>query len=158
MSEKIYKIIKTVPGTVLIAIHPISNQQLTKLIHLTDRIPQQALPMDWALDVFLDSSLFNLYQRGVITFDDNESLLQAAIENNVYFGEALDFTPAAPDRPKKILEILKSGVRSNILSVIDEYGKDVVFDVAKANVNNLTHNVISMLEGIFKIQLVADGE
>lgn len=158
MSDRIYKLIKTVPNTVLMELHSISNRQLSKKIILTDRIPQQALPLDWALDIFLDSSLYEMYRRGYITFDDNESILKEAIAANVYFGDALDFTPAKPDQMSVVLKALNGGNRAEILKTIDTYGRDSVFSIAQANVNSLTHNVITMLEGIFKVQFTVDGE
>lgn len=158
MSDRIYKLIKTVPNTVLIELHSISNRQLAKKVILTDRIPQQALPLDWALDVFLDASLYDMYRKGYITFDDNDSIVKEAIAANVYFDDALDFTPAKPDKVETILKTLKVGNRSEILKTIDSYGRDSVLSVAQANIDSLTHNVISMLEGIFKIQFTADGE
>ena len=43
---KNFTIIKTVPGTVLFSIHPISNPSLTRIITLSDKNPKQALPVD----------------------------------------------------------------------------------------------------------------
>lgn len=158
MSEtKNYKLIKTIPGTVLFDIHPISNPMLTRRVVLTEQNPTQPLPLDWALGVFVDAGAYELYKTHAFTFDDN-SIVEEAFKAGVYFDDKLDFTPAKPDQEQYIFGILKSGNRQQILNVIDEKGKDVVKNVAIAKADELTQNVIRMLEGIFGIQLIIDGE
>lgn len=148
-----YIITKTSPNNVLFTLRPLSNTQLSKVIHLTDRMPKQALPEDWALGVFFDPDLYEMYKRGLFTFDKNDELVKAAIANNVYFDEVLDFTPAKETLERDVLTILKAGNRSNILKAIDKHGKDFVKDVAIANVSELTNAVTNMLEEMFKISL-----
>ena len=59
MSEnKFFKIIKTTPNQVMFILHSISNPSLSKLIRLTDRIPEQTVPADWALDLFLNEEIW----------------------------------------------------------------------------------------------------
>ena len=41
-----YIITKTSPNNILFTLRPLSNTQLSKVIHLTDRMPKQALPED----------------------------------------------------------------------------------------------------------------
>ena len=57
MSEaiKTFTIKKTVPGSVLFILSPLSNQALKKEVYLTERMPQQFLPLDWALGIFFDN-------------------------------------------------------------------------------------------------------
>lgn len=158
MSEvKNYKIIKTIPGTVLFDIHPISNPMLTRRVVLNDQNPTQPVPLDWALGVFAEPGVYELYKTHAFTFDNN-SIVEEAFKAGVYFDDKLDFTPAKPDQESYILGILKSGNRQQILNAIDEKGSDVVKNVAIAKANELTQGVIRMLEGIFKIQLIIDGE
>jgi hypothetical protein len=59
MSETIrtFTIKKTVPGTVFFTLSPLSNQGLRKEVYLTTRMPQQSLPLDWALGIFLNNTL-----------------------------------------------------------------------------------------------------
>ena len=71
-------------------------------------MPQQVLPLDWALGIFLDNSIYNLYKEGTFTFNDNEGIVKAAIEAGVYFDETLDFTPVKEDVTPKILKVLKN--------------------------------------------------
>lgn len=157
MSElKIFTIKKTIPGSVLFMLSPLSNQSLKKEIYLTSRMPQQILPEDWALGIFLDSSLYDMYKKGIFTFNDNDGVVKAAREAGVYFDEVLDFTPTE-DNTGKILKVLKSGVRSDILNVIKNYGDDLVKDVVIKYANDLTTGVISMLENHWHIQLTMDG-
>ena len=158
MSEiKTFTIKKTIPGSVLFNLSPISNQSMKKEIYLTSRMPQQNLPLDWALGIFLDNSLYDMYKKGIFTFTDNKAIVQAAIEAGVYFGEALDFTPVTEDATPRILKVLKGGVRADILKVIKEYGDDMVKAVVMKHANDLTTGVISMLENIWNIQLTMDG-
>ena len=159
MSEiKTFTIKKTVPGSVLFTLSPISNQTLKKEIYLTSRMPQQVLPLDWALGIFLDNSIYSLYKQGVFTFNDNEGVVKAAIEAGVYFDESLDFTRVKEDITPKILKVLKSGVRADIIKVIKEYGDDLVKNVVIQHANDLTTGVISMLENHWHIQLTMDGD
>ena len=159
MSEtmKTFTIKKTIPGSVLFTLSPLSNQSLKKEIYLTSRMPQQVLPVDWALGIFLDNTLYNMYKNGVFTFSDNEGVVQAAREAGVYFDEVLDFTPVKEDNTPKILKALKSGVRADILKTIKEYGDDLVKNVVVKYASDLTTGVIQMLENHWNIQLTMDG-
>ena len=158
MSElKTFTIKKTIPGSVLFILSPLSNQSLKKEIYLTSRMPQQILPEDWALGIFLDSSLYDMYKKGISTFNDNDGVVKAAREAGVYFDEVLDFTPTE-DNTGKILKVLKSGVRSDILNAIKNYGDDLVKDIVIKYANDLTTGVISMLENHWHIQLTMDGD
>ena len=157
MSEmKTFTIKKTIPGSVLFTLSPLSNQSLRKEIYLTTRLPQQVLPEDWALGIFLDSSLYDMYKKGIFTFNDNKGVVEAARNAGVYFDEVLDFTPAE-DNTGKILKVLKSGVRADILNAIKNYGDDLVKGIVISHANDLTTGVITMLENHWKIQLTMDG-
>jgi hypothetical protein len=159
MSEiKTFTIKKTVPGSVLFTLSPMSNQALKKEIYLTSRMPQQVLPLDWALGIFLDNSVYSLYKQGIFTFNDNDGIVKAAQEAGVYFDETLDFTPVKEDVTLKILKVLKSGVRADILKTIKDYGDDLVKNVVIQYANDLTTGVIGMLENHWHIQLTMDGD
>ena len=159
MSEavKTFTLKKVVPGSVLFTLSPLSNQSLKKEIYLTTRMPQQVLPLDWALGIFLDSSLYSMYKKGIFTFNDNAGMVQAAREAGVYFDEALDFEPISEDTIGKILKTLKSGVRADIMRSIRDYGDDLVRDVVIKHAQDLTTGVITMLENHWHIQLTMDG-
>lgn len=155
---KTFTIKKTIPGSVLFTLSPISNQSLKKEIYLTTRMPQQILPLDWALGVFLDNSLYSMYKQGIFTFSDNAAIVKEAREAGIYFDEALDFVPVTQDYTPIILKALKSGTRSDILKVIKDYGDDLVKNVVVQNAKDLTTGVISMLENYWHIQLTMDGD
>ena len=159
MSEtiKTFTIKKTVPGSVLFILSPLSNQALKKEIYLTERMPQQILPLDWALGIFLDKDIYSMYKQGIFTFSDNKGIVQAAREAGVYFDEVLDFEPVQDDITPKILKVLKSGVRGDILKTIKEYGDDLVKNVVIQYANDLTTGVVQMLENHWNIQLTMDG-
>lgn len=148
-----YIITKTSASDVLFTLHPLSNPMLSKKIYLTSRMPKQALPEDWALGVFFDVNLYNMYKKGIFTFDRNDDLVKAAIANNVYFDEVLDFTPAKESTNAEILAVLKAGNRNNILKAIEKYGEDKVKEVTIANIQELSNGVTSMLENLWKISL-----
>lgn len=159
MSEnKNFTIIKTVPGTVLFNLHPVSNPSLSRRILLTDQNPKQALPADWALGVFADPGVYSLYEKQAFTFDDNEGVVQAAFNAGVYFDDKLDFKPAPTDLTDVIFAILKSGNRASILKSLEDYGTEVVKSVAIAKADELTAGIVKVLENILKIQLTMDGE
>ena len=159
MSEiKTFTIKKTVPGSVLFTLSPLSNQGIKREVYLTTRMPQQVLPLDWALGIFLDNTLYNMYKQGIFTFNDNAAITLAAREAGVYFDEALDFTPVIKDVTPEILAVLKKGVRGDILKAITKHGDEVVKDVVIKHANELTTGVISMLEQHWKIQLTMDGD
>ena len=98
-----------------------------------------------------------MYKKGVFTFNDNSGIVQAAREAGVYFDESLDFTPAAEDTLGKILKVLKSGVRADIMKAIKDNGDDLVKDVVIKHAQDLTTGVITMLENHWHIQLTMDG-
>lgn len=162
MSEEIktknsFVIKKVTPNDVFFTLSPLSNSALRREIFLTKRQPNQNLPLDWALGIFINDALYRMYKQGTFTFDDNKALVRAAIDAGVYFDEALDFTPASEDQTLKIFEILKKGSRPEILKIIEQYGNETVKTVAITKANDLSVGVISLLENIFKIQLTMDG-
>jgi hypothetical protein len=149
MSDTIpmYTIIKTTPGNVLFFLSPLDNPGLRKEIYLTDRHPRQAVPQNFALDVFYDSGVFSLYKSGKFTFDKNDEIKKVAIENGTYFETDYDkFVPAVATKEQDILRILKSGRRVDITSTIKQYGKEEVTAVAFSHRGELTDAVIHMLE------------
>ena len=158
VENKVFRVKKTTPGTVLFTVHPISNPLLTRQIILTDRNPSQFLPLDWALGIFIDNGNYRLFKSGAFSFDNVDSLVKIAFEQGVYFDEKLDFTPAQEDNEKVILGVLNSGVRANIEKAIKDFGEQAVKQVAIAHVDELKAGVVRMLEGMFKIQLIVDGE
>ena len=82
MSEekKSFILKKTTAGEVFTYVSPMSNPTVSRVIHLTDRVPQQILPLDWALGFIIDQGNYSLYKKGYVTFDDNDSLAKAAID------------------------------------------------------------------------------
>lgn len=155
---KTFTITKTVPGTVLFTIRPVSNPSISRRIILTNQNPKQALPADWAMGVFADPGVYSLYQKKNFTFDNNDAAVKLAFEMGVYFDDKLDFEPAAPNRSEAIFATLQAGNRAAILKTIEEEGQEAVKDVAIARANDLTTSVVKMLEAIFKIQITIDGE
>lgn len=154
---KVYKMKKVIPGDLLIILHPLSNPMISREVFLTDRNPNQMLPLDWALGVFMDNGIYNMYKNGIFTFENNEALVKAAYEAGAYFDEALDFVPVKEDNSKIIFEILSSGNRAKIIKAIDDYGKESVLAVAVDKVESLSTGVVQLLESILKVQLTMDG-
>ena len=155
--RKQFVLIKTTPNDVLFTLRSVENPQLTRLVHLTAKHPQQPLPLEWALSVIADQTLYGMYKKGYFAFDDNDALVQAAYDAGYYFDNKLDFKPAKKEDDGLILSILKVGNRTKIESSMKEYGKDRVKDVAIAHVKELTQNVITVLEKMFGVQLTVDG-
>ena len=157
-APKIFKLQKTVPGNVLFTLHPVSNPALAKEIYLTNRQPSVMLPADWALGVFASDGLYTMYQKGVFTFDNNKALAKLAYDQSLFFSEDLDFTPIDSNNVEIIKNILKTGNRKAIEDAIEKYTKERVKEVAISCVKELSMGVVNMLEGIFHVQLVVDGE
>lgn len=157
-APKIFKLQKTVPGNVLFTLHPVSNPTLAKEIYLTNRQPSVMLPADWALGVFASDGLYTMYQKGVFTFDNNKALAKLAYDQSLFFSEDLDFTPIDSNNVEIIKNILKAGNRKGIEDAIEKYTKERVKEVAISCVKELSMGVVNMLEGIFHVQLVVDGE
>lgn len=157
MSEvkKSFVLKKTCAGSVFTIVSPMSNPNVTRVIDLTDRVPQQVLPEDWALGFIMDQGNYSLYKNGYVTFDRNEELAKLAAETGVLFDD-FGFTPAKEDQTSTILAILKTGVRIKIQEAINTYGKDKVRDVAAYNIDNLTTAVVKTLENMLNTQLTID--
>ena len=157
MSEvkKSFVLKKTCAGSVFTIVSPMSNPNVTRVIDLTDRVPQQILPEDWALGFIMDQGNYSLYKNGYVTFDRNEELTKLAVETGVLFDD-FDFTPAKEDQTSTILAILKTGVRIKIQEAINTYGKDKVRDVAAYNIDNLTTEIVKTLENMLNTQLTID--
>lgn len=157
-APKIFKLQKTVPGNVLFTLHPVSNPALAKEIYLTNRQPSVMLPADWALGVFASDGLYTMYQKGIFTFDNNKALAKLAYDQSLFFSEDLDFTPIDSNNVEIIKNILKAGNRKGIEDAIEKYSQERVKEVAISCVKELSMGVVNMLEGIFHVQLVVDGE
>lgn len=156
MSEtKSFIIKKTSAGSVFTVVKPLSNPNASRIINLTNRVPQQTLPEDWALGFLMDQGNYTLYKKGYVTFDKNEELIKLAMDNGVWF-DTFEFTPAQENQTEIILNILKSGNRAKIQEAITTYGKDKVGQVATYNIDNLTTAVVKMLETLLNTQLVID--
>lgn len=154
---KVFKMKKVIPGDLIIVLHPLSNPMLSRTIRLTDRNPNQMLPLDWALGVFMDNGIYNMYKKGIFTFDNPKALTQAAYEAGAYFDEDLDFVPVKEDNSKVIFEILSSGNRAKITKVIEDYGRELILNVAVSRVEDLSTGVVQLLESMLKVQLTMDG-
>ena len=116
------------------------------------------LPADWALGVFASDGLYTMYQKGVFTFDNNKALAKLAYDQSLFFSEDLDFTPIDSNNVEIIKNILKTGNRKAIEDAIEKYTQERVKEVAISCVKELSMGVVNMLEGIFHVQLVVDGE
>ena len=156
-TSKFFKMTKAVPGNVIFFLHSFSNPSIQKTIKLTRRNPAINLPLDWALGVFTDDESYALYKKGVITFEKNNELVKEAYDRGAYFSEELDFEPASENSGKEIFDILQSGNRQKILEIVQKYGNENVKLVAIEHLDELRQGVVSMLEGIFKVQLTMDG-
>ena len=154
---KQFMLIKTTPNSVFFTLRSVENPQLTREIYLTRSHPQQPLPAEWALSVIADQRLFSMFKKGIFTFDKPDDLALLAYEKGYWFGEKFDFTPATKDDENLIFAILKAGNRTKIEETVKKYGKDRVQAVAVAHLENLTQNVIQLLEKLFNVQLIVDG-
>ena len=154
---KMFRLQKVTSKDVIFVLHPISNNTLSRTIRLTKRSPFQPLPLDWALGVFSDDGIYRLYEKGYITFDNNEELVKLAFENGVYFDDKLSFEPAKTEDNSEILKVLKTGKRNDIVEIIKKFGEERVKTVVSASTAELTTNVVIMLEGLLKTQFIVDG-
>ena len=151
--NKTIRMINTTPNLIIFRLSPYDNPANSRIIKLgaTNLNKVITMPMSLALGVFTSSDVYGLYKKGYFTFDNNEELLQAAKEASLYFADELDFKPADKNTNETILTQLQKGNRSAIEKVIKEYGKERVMDVAKANLDNLTIGVKTMLEQTLKV-------
>ena len=154
---KQFILIKTTPNNVYFSIPLVSNPAIKREVYLTKQRPQQPLPVEYALSIVADPSLYALYKKGYFTFNDNNALAKMAYEQGYWFDEKWDFEPATTEDSNLIFSILKVGNRTKIEETIKKYGVDKVKDVAVSHLDELTQNVIQMLEKVFKVQLVMDN-
>lgn len=152
-----FTIKKTTPNAVLFTVTSLESQAKRE-VFLTNHQPQAALPYAFAMDIFFNPGNYALYKSGAFTFTDNEAAVKAAVEAGVYFSETLDFEPAKDNTITEIVNILKSGNRSKIVSAIEKYGKDKMISVVSANLDGLTQGVINMLEPLLGVQLTLDKD
>lgn len=145
MEQSYFVITKTVPGTVIFDLSPITNTEQHRIIKLTEKMPSTRLPKDWALGVFLKTEVFDMYKKGIFTFDNPEEVTKLAVQEQVYFGDELDFKPRSKDYVNNILTVLKQAQRNAIIEAIKE-DRDVVLAVAQEHINELTNGTISLLE------------
>ena len=87
-----------------------------------------------------------------------QALAKLAYDQSLFFSEDLDFTPIDSNNVEIIKNILKTGNRKAIEDAIEKYTQERVKEVAISCVKELSMGVVNMLEGIFHVQLVVDGE
>lgn len=149
---------KTTPGNVVFKLSPVDNPNVVREIYLTSRHPSQALPINYALGIFLNEGVFTLYKKGIFTFKDPAKITQLAIKQGYFFGsESEAFTPAAVDKEASVLAILKGGNRTKILDACKEMGNEYVKMVATVHVEELTQAVILMLQNLWNVQLTVEN-
>lgn len=154
-TPQVFRIKKTRPGTVIFALTPVSNPNLTRVVSLTEHSPSVNLPIDWALGVFTDEALYGMYKQGYFSFDKNKELVKEAQRQGVFFDEVLDFVPAE-DHSAEILTILKKGMRSELEAAEKKFGKELVKDVAIDKLSELPVGIVNLLEQRYNIQLTID--
>jgi hypothetical protein len=154
--ENYYVLTKTRPGDLYITLRPISDTNQMRIIKLTSQMPSTRLPKDWALGVFLDAKVFTFYQKGYFSFGDKtDEIVKAAVDAGVYFGdkEIKDNS----NRQNEVLKVLKEGKRTEIIAFIKK-DPELVALVTRANIGELTTNVVGLVEDQLGIQLTIDGE
>lgn len=157
MDNKYFIVTKTIPGEVYFELSPIDNSEQHRIINLTEAAPTVRLPHNWALGIFLNPIAFKMFQRGLFTFNDVDAAVKAAYEEQVYFGEELDFAPVKVEINKEVLEALKSGKKNEIMKYLaSDTDKSRVLTVAHDHINELTQGVISLLEKELGVQLIVD--
>lgn len=151
--RKTIKMINATPNLLFFNLSPYDNPSNVRLIRLGASNTNKAiiLPIEVALGVFTDASAYKLYKKGYITFEDNDLLLREAKEANLYFADELDFKPADKQTNELILTQLQKGSRAALEAAIKQYGRDKVLDIAKVNLDNLTTNVKTILEGLLGV-------
>ena len=145
MEQSYFVITKTVPGTVIFDLSPITNTEQHRTIKLTEKMPSTRLPKDWALGVFLKVEVFDMYKKGIFTFDNPEEVTKLAIEEQVYFGDKLEFEPRKKDYLDKILVTLKQAQKNAILEYIKS-DRDLVLAIAQEHLDELSNGTISLIE------------
>lgn len=158
--QKTIRMINTTPNLIIFKLSPYDNPSNVRVIKLGAGNTNKAIvmPMSLALGVFTNDEVYRLYKKGYFTFDKNEELLKAAQEENLYFADELDFTPADQKTNETILIQLQKGNRSAIEGAIKEFGKDRVMDVARANLDKLTVGVKTVLEQTLKVSFSLSEE
>ena len=151
--RKTIKMINATPNLLFFNLSPYDNPSNVRLIRLGASNTNKAiiLPIEVALGVFTDASAYKLYKKGYITFEDNDLLLREAKEANLYFADELDFKPADKQTNELILTQLQKGSRAALEAAIKQYGRDKVLDIAKVNLDSLTTNVKTILEGLLGV-------
>jgi len=145
MEQSYFVITKTVPGTVIFDLSPITNTEQHRIIKLTEKMPSTRLPKDWALGVFLKVEVFDMYKKGIFTFDNPDEVTKLAIEEQVYFGDKLEFTPRSKDYLDKILTVLKQAQKNQILEYLAK-DRDLVLSIAQEHLDELSNGTISLIE------------
>lgn len=159
MNKDYFILTKTIPGQIYFDLSPIDNSDQHRVIKLTNEAPTARLPKNWALGVFLNPTAFKMFEKGLFTFNELDTVMQLAQDEQVYFGEELDFAPAPLSIEKDILEALLSGKKDQINAFMTtSTDKQRVLTVANDNIQQLTKGVISFLEKELGVQLVIDDE
>jgi hypothetical protein len=109
---------KTSPNDVLFTLRSVENPALTREIYLTKKHARQPLPVEWALSIIADQTLYGMFKKGYFTFDDPKGLAKVAYDRGYWFDEEFDFTPASTEDENLIFSILKVGNRTKIEETI----------------------------------------
>ena len=159
MSENKYcKIIKIRPGHLRITLVNPMSQARQVLIFAADK-KEQILPIEWAALIFADtaSGAYKMLKNGYYTVDNIEAVKQYAMDNGFMMG-SIDFVPRAADYGDQILVALKSQSKTAIKPFLTPEHVEFVARIARENIADLSHGMISYLEDTLKISLTVENE
>lgn len=155
---KFFFIRKTIPGMVIFQLRSINNQDRTHMVILTEEQPMARVPADMALWIFYNSEVFKMFENKCFTVENYEALTKLAIEEGLYFEDELTFTPASKNHEEEIAKILKEGAKIKVKELLQKESPEVVVNVARENLDQLTSGTIKYLEEQTQTQLLIDEE
>lgn len=158
---KYVTITKTCVGSLTFnLVNPMTNAR--QIIDIPSDAKTRVLPLEWAALVYADSAsgAYKLYKNGYFAFDNKDVVYKYALDHGYVIGDVENVVTVDSKYLDNILDDLKNGRTPKLKTIIEgsEKGLLDVVQIAREHVSELTQGVISWVEKIAKIQLLADGE
>ena len=159
MSNKIIVIRKNIHGGLVLSLENINDMGQVRSLTFNDRRPTQRVGIDFALSIFVDPTLLEMYKKGMFIIENEQDFFKQAEEAGIYYDfkegkkEEKVVADMAYVSEADILSSLKSQNTVALKKKLEDassYLKSQYLYVAAANVKDITSGNVRIVEEILK--------
>lgn len=132
---------------------------------MTDKMPRIGVPLNYALNIFIDSTLQQMIAENYFEVVDYQTLEKDAAEKGYIVleqepaqGEELKSSVASPKALTKeiILAIIRGGNEQKIRELFASADKHRALEIATANSKDLSSNIVDLVEKVLGMAIAEE--